>query len=308
MLTRAARMMTLMTRLTCALTAALLLLPAPARAQAEEVVYYHTDAIGSVRAITDATGAVIARYDFLPFGEALSSTVPETRQFAGKERDAETGLDYFGARHHMSATGRFTTVDPVSTTHENLIDPQRWNRYSYARNNPVRFTDPDGRTIDVVADVAFIAYDLFDMARSLVRGQGVGRTQVAALGADVLAAAIPFATGGGIAVRAAAHGDNVVVAARASGPYVRPSGATTRAQRAAVQGKPCVDCGAVTGRQVADHKTPLVKEHYETGSIDKTRMRDPIAVQPHCPTCSSKQGAELSRYSREQRRLLNEPK
>jgi RHS repeat-associated protein len=145
MLTLAAQTMTLMTRLTGALTAALLLLPAPARAQAEEVVYYHTDAIGSVRAITDATGAVIERYDFLPFGEALPSTVPETRQFAGKERDAETGLDYFGARQHMSATGRFTTVDPLMNVEAAMTDPQRWNRYAYALNGPFKFTDPDGR-------------------------------------------------------------------------------------------------------------------------------------------------------------------
>jgi hypothetical protein len=43
-------------------------------------------------------------------------------------------------------------------------------------------------------------------------------------------------------------------------PYVRPSGATTAAQRASVQGLPCVDCGAITGTQVADHITPLVQE------------------------------------------------
>ncbi|WP_437784541.1 RHS repeat-associated core domain-containing protein [Sorangium sp. So ce1097] len=86
--------------------------------------------------------------------------------------------------------------------------------------------------------------------------------------------------------------------------YKRPSGATTPAQRASVQGKPCVDCGAVTPRQVADHKTPLVKEHYETGTVDKTRMRSVDAVQPQCPTCSARQGADMSRYSGGQRRLL----
>ncbi|MCC7124598.1 MAG: hypothetical protein IT178_07105 [Acidobacteria bacterium] len=92
-------------------------------------------------------------------------------------------------------------------------------------------------------------------------------------------------------------------------PYARPSGATTKAQRASVQGKPCIDCGMTTSRQVDDHRKPLVKEHYETGAIDKRRMRDPSAVQPQCPTCSAKQGAELSRYSREQRKkLLDEPK
>jgi hypothetical protein len=76
------------------------------------------------------------------------------------------------------------------------------------------------------------------------------------------------------------------------------------AQRASVQGKPCVDCGAVTPKQVADHKTPLVKEHYETGTIDTTRMRSVDAVQPQCPTCSARQGADMSRYSREQQRLM----
>jgi hypothetical protein len=91
---------------------------------------------------------------------------------------------------------------------------------------------------------------------------------------------------------------------KATEPHKRPSGATTPAQRASVQGKPCVDCGQVTPRQVADHKTPLVKEHYETGTIDQARMRSVQAVQPQCPTCSARQGSQMSKYSREQRELL----
>jgi RHS repeat-associated protein len=107
-----------------------LLAPAIARAQ-EVVVYYHTDAIGSVRAMTDETGVVIHQYDFLPFGEAwLPPTNPDTRQFAGKERDRETGLDvdYFGARYHLPLAGRFTTVDPELNIQLSTLDPQRWNR------------------------------------------------------------------------------------------------------------------------------------------------------------------------------------
>lgn len=84
-------------------------------------------------------------------------------------------------------------------------------------------------------------------------------------------------------------------------PYVRPGGATTPAQRAAVQGKECVDCGALAERQVADHIDPLVKEYYRTGTIDLQRMRSIEAVQPQCPTCSARQGADLSRCSREMR-------
>jgi len=98
----------------------------------------------------------------------------------------------------------------------------------------------------------------------------------------------------------AAGGESVAI----TKPYVRPSAATTTAQRASVQGQPCVDCGAVTGSQVADHIDPLVKEYYRTGAIDLDRMRSLDAVQPQCPTCSARQGADLSRYSREMRRLL----
>jgi len=94
------------------------------------------------------------------------------------------------------------------------------------------------------------------------------------------------------------------VSGNVQAPYKRPSGATTPSQRSAVQGKPCVDCGESTSKQVADHKTPLVKEYYETGQIDKTRMREVDAVQPQCPKCSAKQGASLSRYSKKQKKSL----
>jgi RHS repeat-associated protein len=128
--------------------AGFLLAPVDARAQ-EEAVYYHTDAIGSVRMVTDASGAVVARYDYLPFGEPWPATPPnpnpDVRQFTGKGRDTETGLDYFGARYYASQTGRFTTVDPVLDIDQALVDPQRWNRYTYVRNNPFRYVDPDGR-------------------------------------------------------------------------------------------------------------------------------------------------------------------
>ncbi len=90
--------------------------------------------------------------------------------------------------------------------------------------------------------------------------------------------------------------------------YKRPNNATTKAQRESVQGKPCVDCGNTANKMVADHKKPLVEEHYETGTINKERMRAIESVQPQCPTCSAKQGARLSKYSREQKRKLNNDK
>ena len=62
-------------------------------------------------------------------------------KFSGKERDAETGLDFFEARYLSSAQGRFTSPDPVTG---GPGDPQSWNMY--ARNNPLLYTDPDGQT------------------------------------------------------------------------------------------------------------------------------------------------------------------
>ena len=79
--------------------------------------------------------------------EALSGYVARFGRFTGKERDSESGLDYFGARYYGSALGRFTSPDPLMATPERLLDPQEWNLYGYARNNPLSITDPTGLDI-----------------------------------------------------------------------------------------------------------------------------------------------------------------
>jgi RHS repeat-associated protein len=183
------------------------LAPSTARAQ-EVVVYYHTDAIGSVRAMTDETGVVIHRYDFLPFGEAWDEpSNADTRQFAGKERDRETGLDldYFGARYHLPLIGRFTTVDPVLPIDDALVDPQRWNRYSYVGNRPLTLIDPDGRNwVALLHNVAnrLAASPASQQAQKFVATQGT-RAWVALTrlfntpaGQDATQAAAELATGG----------------------------------------------------------------------------------------------------------------
>jgi RHS repeat-associated protein len=134
------------TKLASAAAFLVLLVPALAAAQEETVIYYHTDAVGSVRMITDAHAAVVARYDYLPFGEPWNPAADaDVRQFAGKERDGETGLDYFGARYYSSGIGRFTAADPVIDIAKALADPRLWNRYAYVSNNPLNKVDPDGR-------------------------------------------------------------------------------------------------------------------------------------------------------------------
>lgn len=133
---------------------------------------------------------------------------------SGKERDSETGLDYFLARYYSSAQGRFTSPDewaggivdpftggqvgkPGPLPYADVTDPQTVNKYAYVRNNPIRYTDPDGHVIDTIADIAFIGYDIYDIAKN-----GATVTSVLALGADVVGAVVPFATGLGTAVRA----------------------------------------------------------------------------------------------------------
>src|SRR5690348_11967740 len=61
----------------------------------------------------------------------------------GKERDTESGLDYFGARYFSGAQGRFTSPDPLLSSGRPW-EPQSWNRYAYTLNNPLRYTDPLG--------------------------------------------------------------------------------------------------------------------------------------------------------------------
>ena len=130
----------------------LVVLPASAGAQGTEtVVYFHTDAVGSVRLTTDATGQVLERYDYGPFGEPWPATPaqPEAVRFGGNERDTETMLSYFSARYLASeAGGRFTTVDPGHVGGD-IFDSQSWNAYAYARNNPLRFVDPFGTDYEI---------------------------------------------------------------------------------------------------------------------------------------------------------------
>ncbi len=141
-----------MTRLSGVVLGLLLGVPGVVCAQpTDEVRYYHSDAIGSVRVITDAAGAVVARHDYWPFGEEWQPpSVSNARRFAGKERDPQTGFDYLGARYYASGNGRFTTVDPGHVNGD-IYDPQSWNAYAYARNNPLKYTDPTGTEYEICA-------------------------------------------------------------------------------------------------------------------------------------------------------------
>ena len=107
------------------------------------VEYYDTDAIGSVRVVTDKDGLEVARHDFLPFGEELVPQTTEKKLFAGQERDFETGQDYVGARQLRTDLGRFLAPDPMSSV-PRVVGSQGLNAYAYVRNDPLGLVDPTG--------------------------------------------------------------------------------------------------------------------------------------------------------------------
>jgi RHS repeat-associated protein len=74
---------------------------------------------------------------------SCSGRTEKPSQFTGKERDSESGLDYFGARYLGSALGRWTSPDP-SNLGVDFYLPQTWNRYTYAINNPLSVVDRNG--------------------------------------------------------------------------------------------------------------------------------------------------------------------
>jgi RHS repeat-associated protein len=126
------------------------------------VDHFFADALGNVRCVYGDGDPDGGCSDYYPFGgeRPIASCCPTTSggvnvpfKFTGKERDPETGFDNFGARFDSSSLGRFLSPDPDgSGTNDNI--PQSWNAYSYVGNNPVLYTDPDGKTYLICASDA----------------------------------------------------------------------------------------------------------------------------------------------------------
>jgi RHS repeat-associated protein len=122
--------------------------------------YLTADTLGSTRMITDETATPRECHDYLPFGEEINrtsaggcyaATTSNTLKFTGKERDGETGNDYFGARYFSGAQERWTTSDwsaePEPVPYASLSNPQTLNLYEYLHNNPLGGVDPDGHSV-----------------------------------------------------------------------------------------------------------------------------------------------------------------
>jgi RHS repeat-associated protein len=127
----------------------------------DRVQWLVADHLGTPRIIADLSGSLagMTRHDYLPFGEEIKAgTGGRTEQhgysqpdgvrfqWTGKERDGESELDYFLARYYANQQGRFTSPDPLLSS-GSVSNPQTWNRYTQAINNPLKYTDPFGMYI-----------------------------------------------------------------------------------------------------------------------------------------------------------------
>jgi RHS repeat-associated protein len=119
--------------------------------QGSGIYYTHTNWLGTEAARSDGSGNLCETISSLPFGDAQQTSgtcSPSPNFFTGKERDTESGLDYFGARYYTSTMGRWMSPDwaskPEAVPYSTLDNPQSLNLYGYVLNNPLSHADADG--------------------------------------------------------------------------------------------------------------------------------------------------------------------
>src|SRR5437870_9150168 len=109
---------------------------------ASTTTYLHEDHIGSIRFVSSSTGSPVFSSNYIPYGPQYgASGTPDEFLYAGKIYDGSTGFYYFGARYYDPTIGRFITQDSAPGIRE---DPQSFNRYAYARDNPIKIIDQNG--------------------------------------------------------------------------------------------------------------------------------------------------------------------
>ena len=112
------------------------------------VTYFHSDALGSTRLITDSSQNVLFSNSYQPFGQDNGTPGgSETYKFTGKPYSSATGLYYYYHRWYDSSVGRFISPDPRAG---DLASPQTQNVYVYVVDNPVSYNDPRGEFLNIL--------------------------------------------------------------------------------------------------------------------------------------------------------------
>ncbi len=119
------------------------------------ITYYHLDAMARCAQSRTRSGTSSPATTTSRSAKARQLSGDPWR-FTGKQRDPETAFDYFEARYRRNVWGRFTTVDPLMEQWSAISRiPQQWNRYTYAKQNPLRYVDPTGQSVKVVDERAY---------------------------------------------------------------------------------------------------------------------------------------------------------
>jgi RHS repeat-associated protein len=147
--------------------------------------FYHADGTGSIRWLSNETGAVTDRYTYSAFGDLIDhvGSDPQPYAFAGEPYDPNVGMQYHRARWMDPRLGRFASRDPLDPKVGSLYDPPELHRYRYAADDPVNRTDPSGLqtigevgvSMDVSATLDTVSTVGANQARiTVLRGLGKG--------------------------------------------------------------------------------------------------------------------------------------
>ena len=214
--------------------------------------YLTPDPLGSTRVVTAEDQSVLSRHDYLPFGEEIGAALGNRDQasevtgytasladgpaqkFTGKERDNESGLDYFGARYFGGAAGRFTSAD-APFADQRASDPQSWNLYTYTRNSPLKYVDRTGNVLESPWDILNVGIGVVSAGVNISKGNYLdAAVDLAGVVVDVAATALPGVPGGAAtAIRASRAGRAVVRAANRVDNAASVAGSERAARRAA---------------------------------------------------------------------------
>jgi RHS repeat-associated protein len=291
------------------------------------ISYYFSDQLKTASVITDSAGNIKEDEDYYPWGGELQFVNSDSNhyKFTSKERDAESGLDYFGARYYGNWLSRWMSPDwaakPEAVPYSDLGDPQSLNLYSYVRNVPTVKVDRDGHGIIDPATWIKLAEKATDIGTGL--GKGVANffikwdngnrsllnkigghyqpleefkpsnaTQQKAMGAGEGAASLGLAIGGargGTEPEGAAGKSGTVPESIPAGPSPRPTAAQQRAINEMGEAHGCHTCGTT---EPGTKSGNWVGDHQPSTALNPPG--NPQVYKPQCLQCSRQQGGQVS--------------